>query len=217
MVQRSMILALFVCFFIANPSAASACDRPDHFRAHLSFGQHPQYATPTPGNILLITKRMKDRQIAHWLARAGHNVKVVDDASRLEVLFQSQTVDVIIGQQVDGAATNAEIANARSAAIFIPIVEAASAKTDDGITLSHQDLEPRRLLTKVHQAMKRADHATRDLEDELRKLAAEQKPQSEKVVFRTDRSGRMIGRPKESKHVSVPTAGSHEEVQEETE
>ncbi len=211
MVQRSMILALFACAIIANPSVASACDRPGHFRAHLSFGQHYQLASPTPGNILLITRRMQDRQIAHWLASAGHNVKVVDDASRLEAIFESQTVDIIIGQQVDGAATNAEIANAGSAAIFMPIVEDTSAKKDYNVTLSHRDFEPRRLLTRVHQAMKRADQATKDLEDELRKLAAEQKLQSKKVVFGTDRSGRIIGRISENKNASVPTAGSQEE------
>ena len=159
MASRRTIIALIACTVVVSPTAALACDLPDHFLKHIAFSKQ-QYSAQQTGNILLVSKSIQDRRIAHWLAGAGHNVDVVGDLSELREVNAVRTADVIIGYFADRAAVEAALSDAGSKAIFLPITAETTANKVfaydvDSVILPHEDFTPERLLKKVGQSLER--------------------------------------------------------------
>jgi hypothetical protein len=154
--SQSAKVAAFAALAVVIASPASACGE-SLFRVGKGVS-YREYQAPLPGNILMVASTRNERLVAEWLSHTGHNVQVVDDATKLSGFLKLGRFDVVLAAFKDRGAVEAQGATLGAKAKYLPIAAetaedeaAARAQYKQALTT---DSTPRDLLKAIHKTLK---------------------------------------------------------------
>ena len=112
------------------------------------------YSAPLPGNLLIFGNSEGARLLAEELARSGHEVQFVSNASDLAQQLESGLYDVVIAPYGE----RQSIESAKSSSAFLPIAaggdEERLAKKTYGRVMVPEKHEIKHYLKAIHRALK---------------------------------------------------------------
>lgn len=112
------------------------------------------YSAPLPGNLLVFGTSEGARSLAEELAKSGHDVQFVDNASELAGQIENGNFDVVIAPYSERQSVEATSA----ASAFLPVAlnsdEERQAKQSYGRVMVRDKHEIKHYLKAIHRALK---------------------------------------------------------------
>ena len=146
----SVVLATVL---VTAPVAAMACGE-SLFRVGKGVN-YRAYVAPIPGNILVVTADDDGRLLAEALSSAGHQVRVVADATELGAAVQSGGYDIVLARFGEREVVETQLA--ASTVAYLPIAMENSAEEDLAREMYKRSLSTddniKRFLKTIHKTL----------------------------------------------------------------
>lgn len=117
------------------------------------------HTAPLPGNVIVVAQTEAHKAFAERLAAAGHNVRMVDDASDLSEALSQGEFDIVLAQFSDRDVVAEQFASTATSATYLPVTaeksEEALAKELYRRPLAESDSFTD-FLKAIHKALKQA-------------------------------------------------------------
>lgn len=149
----SSLKVVLATILVTAPVAAMACGE-SLFRVGKGVS-YRAYVAPIPGNILVVTADDDGRLLAEALISAGHQVRVVADATELGAAVKSGGYDIVLARFGEREMVEAQVA--ASTVTYLPVAMEDSAEEDLARQMYERSLSTgdsiKRFLRTIHKTL----------------------------------------------------------------
>lgn len=149
----STLIVVLATILVTAPVAAMACGE-SLFRVGRGVS-YRAYVAPIPGNILVVTANEDGRVLADALSSAGHQVRVVADATELSAAVKSGGYDIVLARFSEREMVEAQVA--ASTVAYLPVAMENSAEEDLAREMYERSLSTgdniKRFLKTIHKTL----------------------------------------------------------------
>jgi hypothetical protein len=149
----SSLKVVLATILVTAPVAAMACGE-SLFRVGKGVN-YRAYVAPIPGNILVVTAEDDGRLLAEALISAGHQVRVVADATELGAAVKSGGYDIVLARFGEREMVEAQVA--ASTVAYLPVAMENSPEEDLAREMYKRSLSTddniKRFLRTIHKTL----------------------------------------------------------------